>query len=468
MLSFFAPHCYYEWLYCISPHKTKPRLERREYKKVVKQTYKKEEDLGQYIMMMSCNISFTTTEMILLLLLTTSSLLVHVAAAADGDIMMSLYDWPGDCSDPRLFFNVPFTASAYDSCTAYQDVSKDKLGDSVACGAMNSLSLDGEVNNDLTCMTRVQNSIITEEEDFESRKIDRKSNRIDAFLSKHNNNRFCHVAYTEPNEWLEYSFMTPTNDYPSNYNPVYNIVLRVASKYPRDVLLQLDNGGNTIETIVTTNPPSHGENPNSNELYYKFHDIVWENVQFDTQNVPERVFVEFLDGSTNFCSITIEETTWLSSENKRHTIPFDTSSQNYISFIEKSKNKRSGSCGVGPMDSQPNNDAICNSRGGDCNIGWTQSGEQVQYLIINNVNEQEATTTRRDVTLRMASLKSNKNIRIEIEGTNQILDQVETPGLGYREYRDIVWSNVSFPRGTSRLIVTFLSGGINLCSVSVK
>ena len=417
----------------------------------------------------SSKISVATTEMIMLVvcMLTTSNVgFVH--AADGGDIMMSLYDWPGDCSDPRLFFNLPFTASAYDSCTAYQDVSKDKLGDSVACGAMNSLSLDGEVNNDLTCMTRVQNSLVSEEEEYESRKIDRKSNRIDAFLSKHNNNRFCHVAYTEPNEWLEYSFMTPSSsDYPAGYNPVYNIVLRVASKYPRDVLLQIDNGGNTTEQIVTTTPPPHA-NPNSNELYYKFHDVMWENVQFETQDVPERIFVEFLDGSTNFCSITIEETTWLSAEQKRHTIPFDTSSQNYISFIEKSKNKRSGSCGVGPVDSQPTNDSICISRGGDCNIGWTQSGEQVQYLIINNDNEQQATTTRRDVILRMASLNSNKCVRVEIEGTNQVLDQVGTPGLGYRDYRDIVWSNVSFPAGTSRLIITFLSGGINLCSVSVK
>ena len=228
----------------------------------------------------------------------------------------TLMDWPGDCINPIMYLSIPFTASAYDVCTAYQEKSHEKLGE---CGDP-TLQLDGQYNNDTICNTR---------------------GRGDHASSSSSPN--CHVGFTEPNEWLEYTFMIPDADeYPKNYNPVYNIILRVASRQKRDILIQIDNGGNYIEKVLTTSPPPVETVEDDNDLFFEFHDIVWEFVQFDKykEGGPERIFIEFLDGYTNFCSLTVEETTWSHSNNKHHVIPFDTSAQNYISFIEKSKKHR--------------------------------------------------------------------------------------------------------------------------------
>jgi len=315
----------------------------------------------------------------------------------------------GECIGADTFSSIPFTASAYDACTAFHEKSTEKFG---VCGDKN-LSLDGQPNEDAVCAARGGE---------------------------------CHVAFTEPGEWLEYSFNVPEN---AN-RQVYNIIARVASEQPRDFLIEIDNGGNALRKTLTA--PGKG--------FFEFEDVMWEQVSIPGRG-PERIFVEFFDGHTNFCSLRVEETTW--AYGKTLTIPFDSSAQTYISFIEKSTDRRSGTCGPGWLDSQPTSDSVCNERHAFCNIGWTEPGEEATY----EINNDQALTVQKDVTLRLASLKSGRRVSVEIEGGDTV-QVFEAPGKGYHEYEDFIWSNASFLPGKSRLVVKFLDRGINLCSVSVK
>lgn len=329
-----------------------------------------------------------------------TTLLHHVCQAADAY---------GECTDATTFASIPFTASAYDACTFFHDKSEENVGD---CGD-EDLPLDGQLNDDPVCEVRGGQ---------------------------------CHVAFAEPGEYLEYSFVAP-DTHGADY--VFNIIARVASGRPRRIRLQLDNGGSYISKTLTT----------SGKGFKVFEDVMWERVQIPISG-PERIFVHFLDGDTNFCSLRIEPTT--NYVDKALKIPFNSTAQRYVSFIENSP-ERFGSCGTGFVDSQPNSDAVCKQRGGDCNIGWTQSGEQLIYLVVNG-----STAAQKNVMLRVASLSRGRKMSVELEGYPETVFKFEAPGKGYQVYKDFTWSKVNFPPGQSRLIVKFLGSGINLCSVSVN
>lgn len=355
----------------------------------------------------------TNTTIAIFLLLGFAGLFGSCLGEAAGDKMLRSDNFQRkvwECIGAETFSSIPFTASAYDACTFFHEKSAEKFG---VCGDEN-LSLDGQPNDDGVCAARGGE---------------------------------CHVAFIEPGEWLEYSFDVPEN---ANPQPVYNIIARVASKQPRDFLIEIDNGGDVLQKTLTS--PGKG--------FFEFEDVMWERVRIPGLG-PERIFVEFIDGLTNFCSLRVEETTWV--YDKTLTIPFDSSAQTYISYIEKSPERRSGTCGPGWLDSQPTSDPVCNERDAFCNIGWTEPGEEATYEIYND----QSAPVLKDVTLRLASLKSGRHVSVEIEGAGTV-QVFEAPGKGYQEFEDFTWSNVSFLPGKSRLVVKFLDHGVNMCSVSVK
>lgn len=149
-------------------------------------------------------------------------------------------------------------------------------------------------------------------------------------------------------------------------------------------------------------------------------------------------------------------------DGKLLTIPFDATAQAYYSFIEKGS-KRYGTCGPGLVDAQPTEDHVCNERGSDCNIGWTENGEEVTYL----VNNEENSIVEKTVILRLASLKNGREASVHVEGFEES-KVFEAPGNGYQAYDDFTWEGAKFFPGTNRLTVKFHDQGINFCSVSVK
>jgi hypothetical protein len=322
----------------------------------------------------------------------------------------------GDCVGPATFLGIPFTASAYDVCTSFKDDSEAKFG---ICGDPN-LALDGQPNDDPVCQARA--GVGGE----------------------------CHVAFTAPGEWLEYSFNINEEDHSDR--AVFNVVLRVAANRRRYIRVTLDNGGNLLHQLLVVEGTG----------FFDFHDVMWERVRIPGRG-PERIFVEFVDGLTNFCSIRVEETTLLLE--KELEIPFHADAQHYISFYEKSPETRSGTCGPGAVDSQPTQDKICNDRGSQCNIGWTEAGEQVIYLIQNPSSDD--TPTQHNVTLRLASHRNRRRVMFQVEGQDETY-MVRAKGNGYQNFDDLKVANVTFPPGQSRLIVTFVDRRVNMCSLSIQ
>lgn len=320
----------------------------------------------------------------------------------------------GDCVGPATFLSIPFTASAYDVCTFFQEASEAKFG---ICGDSN-LALDGQPNDDPVCQARA--GVGGE----------------------------CHVAFTEPGEWLEYSFNINEEDHSDR--AVFNVVLRMAAETRRTVRVVIDNGGDTISKDVVIEGTG----------FFDFKDVMWERIRIPGRG-PERIFVQFIDGLTNFCSIRVEETTLLLE--KELQIPFHADAQKYISFYELSPETRSGTCGPGAVDSQPTKDKTCNDRGSQCNIGWTEAGEHVIYLIRNPSEK----PTKHDVTLRLASLRSGRRVMFQIEGQTETY-MFRASGQGYQEFQDFTESDITFPPGQSRLIVTFVDRRVNMCSISVQ
>lgn len=326
----------------------------------------------------------------------------------------ALSDNYGDCIGSATFLGIPFSASAYDACTFFRDASEAKFG---ICGDPNS-ALDAQPNNDRVCQARA--GVGGE----------------------------CHVAFTAPGEYLEYSFNVNTEDH--SERAVFNIVLRLAANTRRTVRVIVDNGGDTISRDLIVEGTG----------FFDFQDVMWERVRIPGRG-PERIFVEFVDGLTNFCSIRVEETTLYLD--KELEIPFHASAQTYISFYEKTPETRSGTCGPGPVDSQPTQDEICNERGSQCNIGWTEDGEQLIYLIKNP----SIVPTQHDVTLRLASLRSGRRVLLQIEGYEETY-MFRASGKGYQAFEDFTATGVTFPPGSSRLIVTFVDRRVNFCSLSIQ
>lgn len=319
----------------------------------------------------------------------------------------------GVCVGAHVFAGIPFNASAYGNCTSFQDASAGNLG---KCGDLN-LALDGQRNSDPVCHAR-------------------------APLGGD-----CHVAYTQAGESLQYSFYVNNND----PKAVFNIVLRMAANTRRTVRVVIENGSKPItkDLIVDGNG------------FLNFKDFMWERVQFPKHGL-QNILVEFIDGQTNFCNIRVEETT--TDLNKTLVIPFNASAQKYITFYELSPQERLGTCGSGPVDSQPTRDKTCNDRGSNCTIAWVEAGEQVTYLV-NNPNK---VSMRYNVTLRLASsYNKHRRVMLQVEGYTATYT-LYSSGRGAQAFDDATASFITFPQGQSRLFVTFVDKQVNMCSITIQ
>lgn len=244
----------------------------------------------------------------------------------------------GDCRNTATFLGIPFSASAYDVCSFFFDTTSEKYG---ICGDPTS-ALDSQPNNDTICLARA------------GIKGD------------------CHVAFTAPGEYIEYSFNIDENEH--SERAVFNIILRVAAKQRRTVRVIIDNGGDYITQDLEVEGTGFSD----------FQDVIWERVRIPGRG-PERIFIEFVDGMVNFCNLRVEETTLILD--KKLVIPFDKSSDYYVSFYERTPEIRMGTCGPGPVDAQPTSDPICNQRGSYCNIAWTEYNEHLIYWVENPNSE---------------------------------------------------------------------------------
>jgi hypothetical protein len=156
------------------------------------------------------------------------------------------------------------------------------------------------------------------------------------------------------------------------------------------------------------------------------------------------------------------------------TVPFTVNALEYSDYSEKADDVKEGNCDTGStVDAQYTTDAICQASG-PCNIGWTEPGEWLKYKFYTT-DEQVIRLFERDailvdITVRIASLRADKFIQLEVYDDYELgpSEQFDAPGRGFQAFEYIVWKNVELDAVQEHsVLVGFPSGKVNLCSVSV-
>ena len=284
----------------------------------------------------------------------------------------------------------------------------------------------------------------------------------------------CHIAFTQVGEWVSYEF-DHTSDHISYFDsdgmPIIfvNITLRVAAPGPRIIELELYHDGNEL-TDGTRLHISGGD-------YHKFEDVRWENVKLEPYN-PHRLYVYFLAGNTNLCSVTV------STDAAARMIPFTINALQYNQYKEVDQHL-SGNCVDGPPkngdprapDAQTTIDSKCEEHG-KCHIAFTNPGEWVQYNFAHSndyvVNLKDGgREIFVDITVRVASLEKKK-FYMAIEEGGYISGPAEfsfvAPGKGFQEYEDVTWRMIGLDpyEPIHSIQIGFTEGNINLCSITVE
>jgi hypothetical protein len=160
-----------------------------------------------------------------------------------------------------------------------------------------------------------------------------------------------------------------------------------------------------------------------------------------------------------------------------HFVPFMTNALEYDEAFEIGDSTLEGGCNRvagldanGP-DAQNTDDEICLGFGG-CHVSHTTAGEFLVYKFAHDDSYSVNGNVYVDVMARIASTRVDKQFRLELMYNGQIeySDTFASPGLGYKEYRTITWSNVPLraEESTHTLRFWFVNGNINLCAIGVN
>ena len=245
----------------------------------------------------------------------------------------------------------------------------------------------------------------------------------------------CTIGWTLPGEYVEYDFSSTSNQF-------VDVTFRVAS----------DDGMSKV--YVEIDGLEGGEELSGPGLGWDtFSDLVWRRVQLPAGNHTLRI--TFVTGSVDLCSVSVHRAA------TNLTVPFDTGAATaYLGYNDSTPEKNYGDCGSGPVDARTLNETICSQRGAYCLVGWTTPGEYLEY------NFYAATDEVVDIIFRAASSDNFRSLYVEIDELG-VEETLYAPGLGYDNYDDMIWSGVQVPAGNYTLRVTFVTGSIDLCSVSV-
>jgi endo-1,3-1,4-beta-glycanase ExoK len=125
--------------------------------------------------------------------------------------------------------------------------------------------------------------------------------------------------------------------------------------------------------------------------------------------------------------------------------------EDYDFFNERTP-KRNGdhACSATSVDAQFTSDPI----GGHCNVGWTQAGEWLDYLI------DVAEPGYYDLNLRVSTGLANKSLHVEIDGID-VSGPLVMPGNGWHEWEYLTAPWVYLTEGPHTLRVFFDTGDIN-------
>lgn len=251
----------------------------------------------------------------------------------------------------------------------------------------------------------------------------------------HTNEGGCTVGAIDAGEWEEFS-LDATD--PGSFRPIFRVAAGAEGASFRVVLDGASVGG--VYTV-----PNGG----------------WES--FQDLNLPDVSLVrgahvlrvEHLTAGLNLKAIRFapasdplgaETTTPLNPM----LLPAKILAKNFSSNLDASEGNEGGQCRDGSADLESTDDDI-----GDCDLGWTESGEWVEYT----VHSQEAATY--DLALRVGSGLDGKTVHVEVNGT-ALSSDIAVPTGSWSTFATIDAGSLSLPAGVSTIRFSFPAGGVNL------
>lgn len=145
---------------------------------------------------------------------------------------------------------------------------------------------------------------------------------------------------------------------------------------------------------------------------------------------------------------------------ERTSIPARIEAEDFNAAIERDGFLGDNECQSsvdGRVDIQKTGD----SAGGRCNVGWTKSGEKLDYRVSVN------STTNFKITARVASYYQNKRFHIEVDGEN-VSGPLTSPSNGWQSYGNRSAEDVSIAAGNHTISVVFDSGSVNLNYLDIQ
>jgi hypothetical protein len=141
------------------------------------------------------------------------------------------------------------------------------------------------------------------------------------------------------------------------------------------------------------------------------------------------------------------------------TLPTRLEAEDYVAAYETTAYENSGgACDRGDgVDMEITGD----SEGGNCNIGWTASGEWVEYEF------DAGSGGTFDIYGRVAGEYSGKTFRFELDGVNEG-GELAAPSNGWQNYSDVGVNDVEISAGMHTLRVVFSTGDTNLNWIDIS
>lgn len=125
--------------------------------------------------------------------------------------------------------------------------------------------------------------------------------------------------------------------------------------------------------------------------------------------------------------------------------------EDYVAFYDLSPTDQGSGCGNGDaVDKELTSDAT----GGECNVGWTEAGEWLEYAIYSETERSYS------IMSRVASAASGQVFHLELDGVD-VSGPLTAPSYGWQEYEGITVDSVLVPSGNHTLRVVFDTGNVN-------
>lgn len=312
----------------------------------------------------------------------------------------------------------------------------------------------------------------------------------------------CHVSHTKPGEFLVYKF-AHSKDFEVDGFVTVDVTVRMASATKKEIKLELlYNGQMEQQANFFTAGLGSGS----------YTDILWKNVQLRADQRAHAIRVSFVNGNINFCAIgaaygtgapvktpvptlppastpgptlrtsnptlppVSSPTRTPTSGNIKVVVPGQYNAMSFTLDYRDQDTTREGNCPFRkdtPVDAKINGDSVCQQAVSEytqhCHIGWTQPNEYVVYDF-----QKQASKASVKVTLRVSS-NVKRDIQVDLYASNGgaalATKQIETPGRQSFDAYDtlVVWNSMNIGNGELyKMKVTFLEGGVNLCSFGIE